>query len=245
MDEVFNRHVTNVPGPPIAVKVDIPFEMSITGGRKEISYYRLVKCFDCNNSNIKTVCIKCNGTGKRKYGSGAVQAADNRELPCNGCKGTGHSVSGVCQSCNGTLRKRIKEDLLIPIPPGIDSGTILTFDGRGNYRTRDLYDSLAVMINVQPNENGLILDGNDVISTVELNLLEALQGTKKNLRTIKGDKVLEFKPKIKNGDRVRVSGFGVPPNGAHIFVINITYPEDVSELISVLEKPIIIPASPK
>jgi molecular chaperone DnaJ len=245
MDEVFNKKFTNIPGPPIAVKADIPFEMSIVGGRKDISYSRLVKCFDCNNANIKTTCIKCNGTGKRKYGSGAIQPADNRELPCNGCKGTGYSTSGVCQSCNGTFKKRIKEDISIPIPAGIENGTILTLNGRGNYRTKDLYDSLVVMINVLPNENGLILDGSDVISTVELSLLEALQGTKKNLRTIRGDKVLEFKPKIRNGDRVRVSGFGVPPNGAHVFVINVTYPEDVSDLISVLEKPVIIPASPK
>ncbi len=46
---------------------------------------------------------------------------------------------------------------------------------------------------------------------------------------------MEFKPKTRNGDTVRVAGFGVPPNGAHIFVVNVTYPEDVSGLISVLE----------
>ena len=244
MDEVFYRQVSNIPGPPIAIEVEIPFEMSIVGGRKDVSYSRLVKCFDCNNVNIKTVCIKCNGTGKRKYGSGVIQAADNRELPCNACKGTGHITSGVCQSCKGTLKKRVTETLSIYIPPGTESGTTLTFNGRGNYRTKEFYDGVAVMINVQPNENGLILDGNDVISTVELSLLEALQGTKKNLRTIKGDKILEFKPKIKNGDRIRVLGFGVPPNGSHIFIVSISYPEDVSELIEVLEKPIVIPASP-
>ena len=245
MDELFNKKVANAPGPPIAVKIDVPFEMSIVGGRKDISYSHFVKCFDCNNSNIKTTCIKCNGTGKRKYGSGTIQPADNRELPCTSCKGTGRSAPGVCQSCNGTSKRRITEELSVPIPPGIKSGTILTFDGRGNYRAKDIYDGLVVMVNVQPNENGLILDGDDVISTVELSLLEALQGAKKSLRTIRGDKILEFKPKIKNGDRIRVSGFGVPPNGAHVFVISVTYPEDVSELISILEKPIIISASPK
>jgi molecular chaperone DnaJ len=237
MDEVFNRKVSNIPGPPIAIKVDVSFEMSIIGGRKEVSYSRFVKCFDCSNVNIKSVCVKCNGTGKRKYGNGAVQAADNRELPCNGCKGTGYSTSnGVCQSCKGTLRKRITEEISVPIPPGIENGTVLTFNGKGNYRTKDIYDGLAVLINVQPNKNGLTLDESDVISTVELSLLEAIQGTKKSIHTIKGNKVLEFKPKIKNGDRIRVSGFGVPPSGAHIVVISVNYPDDVSELIAVLEK---------
>jgi hypothetical protein len=46
---------------------------------------------------------------------------------------------------------------------------------------------------------------------------------------------LAFKPKTRHRDTVRVSGFGVPPHGAHVFVVNVKYPDDVSKLIEALE----------
>jgi molecular chaperone DnaJ len=236
MDQMFkNNFEVRYSGPPIAVNVGIPFDEAVLGCRREVKYNRTVKCLVCKEGKIKAPCGRCNGTGKRKYGSGSFSAGD-RELPCNGCVGTGFVVSGSCRECGGSFKRRIEDTIYISVPPGIESGTMLTQKGKGNYRAKDIYDDLIVMITVLPSTNGLTMSGNDVISTVELSLLEALRGTKKSLRTVKGEKVLEFKPKIKNGDRIRVSGFGAPPNGAHIFMLNVMYPEDVSELIAVLEK---------
>lgn len=236
MDEFFKpiNHV-NI-GMPLVVGIEIPFEEAISGAAKEIKYTRIVKCDVCKDGRSKGVCLKCNGTGKRKYGSGSVQAVDDRELPCNVCVGSGVAKMGICNTCQGTSKKKRSEKFTITIKPGTMNGTRIQIQGFGNYFIRDMYGDLIVEINVQANADGLTLSGEDVISVVELSLLEAFKGTKKSLRTIKGEKVLEFKPKIKNGDRVRVAGFGVPPNGAHVFIVNVNYPEDVSEIIEVLEK---------
>jgi DnaJ-class molecular chaperone len=158
--------------------------------------------------------------------------------------GTGVAGAGPCNICRGTSKKKHIETIPVTIKPGTVNGSRIQMKGLGNYLIRDMYGDLIIIINVKENADGLTLSGEDVISVVELSLLEALKGTKKSLRTIKGEKVLEFKPKIRNGDRIRVSGFGVPPNGAHIFVVNVTYPEDVSELIETLEKKEPVPPEP-
>jgi molecular chaperone DnaJ len=216
---------------PLVINIEIPFEIAISGGFQEVQYTRSIKCESCKNGKNKTSCLKCNGSGKRKYG---VQASD-RELPCTHCTGTGFVLSGICNVCNGKSVKNTLAKINIKINPGTINGTKITLNGNGNNIIDNLYGDLVVVINVKASSEGLTLSGSDVISVVELTLLEALKGTKKSLRTIKGDKVLEFKPKIKNGDKIRVSGFGVPPNGAHIFTVSVVYPEDVSNLISVLD----------
>jgi molecular chaperone DnaJ len=236
MDEVFNKVHVNNGSMSLVVNLEISFETAIFGGVIEIKYPRIVKCDVCKDGKAKVACPKCNGSGKRKYGSGAVQATNDRELPCNGCTGTGVAGAGVCTVCQGTSKKKHIETIPVTIKPGTVNGSRVQMKGFGNYLIRDMYGDLILTINVKANADGLTLSGEDVISVVEISLLEALKGTKKSLRTIKGDKVLEFKPKIRNGDRIRVSGFGVPPNGAHIFVVNVTYPEDVSEVIEALEK---------
>jgi molecular chaperone DnaJ len=242
MAQMFHQNfVINHPGPPIVITISIPFEMSVLGGNKEITYNRLVKCANCIDGKTKVPCKKCNGTGKRKYGgdfNGGFKPADDRELPCNGCTATGSTTYGICKACNGSSKTQTSETFSIQIPPGVQNGNNLIMNGRGNYRIMDLYDALVIVINVEKDPD-FILVGNDVISNVELSLLEALKGTKKSLRTIKGEKTLQFNPKIKNGDKIKVSGFGVPPNGHHVYEITVNYPEDVSELINVLEKDII------
>ena len=237
MDEIFNRDSTNHSGPPIFVSVDISFKQAVLGCSVEISYTRISRCQSCKYGIKKVPCTKCGGTGSRKYGTGAVRSADQRELPCNACIGSGFIVNnGLCSVCHGSFRKQANETINVQIPAGITNGTQKILNGMGNYRCKEIYDDVIMTISVLPDVNGLILSGSDVISTVELSLLEALKGTKKSLHTIKGEKVLEFKPKIRNGERVRVSGFGVPSTGAHIFIVNVIYPEDVSKLIDVLER---------
>jgi molecular chaperone DnaJ len=234
MGEVFKSARMRIT--PLVVTMEIPFETAVRGGTQNLTYTRLIKCDVCIDGKSSRVCPKCNGVGKRKYGAGAVQVSD-RELPCTSCKGTGQTstIYSKCAVCEGVGKKNTSETIPITIQPGMNSGTKIIHKGFGHYFSNNIYGDLIVEIVVKEHEHGLTLSGIDVISTVELSLLEALKGTKKALHTIDGEKVLEFKPKIKNGDRVRVSGFGVPPNGAHIFIVNITYPEDVSKVIEALE----------
>lgn len=229
MENVFKNKINSTP--PLVVSVKISFEESVLGCKKEFNYSRLVMCACINNQT----CTKCNGSGTRKYG---MSGSDGRELPCTNCQGTGklfRNYASSCNQCKGQGKYKETKTLTITIPPGTSGQLIIP--QKGNYNPLiKAYEDLIVKVFVEENTKGLSLHGQDVISTVDLTLLESLKGTKKLLVTVKGEKSLEFKPKIKNGDRIRVSGFGVPPNGAHIFIVNVIYPDDVSELINCLEK---------
>jgi len=234
MDETFNPFgiPTHIRGEPIIVSVEIPFEIAVTGGRKEVTYERSVKC-TCDSGNIpisesKQMCPKCGGHGYRKYGNG------EKNLPCNICKGTGYLSSKTkCSKCGGSGITQSVDTMKVAIPPGAESGTRLILKEKGNYR-KNAYDNVIVVVRVLP-DHDMQLSGKDVISVVELSLLEALTGTKKKLRTVKGEKTLAFKPKTRHRDTIKVSGYGVPPNGSHTFIVNVSYPEDVTRIIEVLE----------
>jgi molecular chaperone DnaJ len=239
MDQVFNIHFrqpNQARGEPIIVNVEVPFEMAVLGGKKEITYERTVKC-DCSSQAAgKVLCQKCGGHGYRKYGHGP-QSPEDKQLPCTNCKGTGYTPSSVqssCSECAGSGMKKSVDTLKVSIPPGVESGLRLILKGKGHYRPSGVYDNVIAVMHVLP-DHDMQLSGEDVISVVELNLLEALKGTKRKLRTVKGEKTLTFKPKTRHRDTVKVSGFGVPPNGAHTIIVNVSYPEDVTDLIKVLE----------
>jgi molecular chaperone DnaJ len=235
MAEMFNVEGFNpfgsprqVRSEPIIIQIDVPFEMAVLGGKKNVTFERNVKCESCTGGKVaggsKQMCQKCGGHGRRKYGK------DDKELPCTSCNATGYT----CSECSGTGIRKSVDTLQVNIPPGVESGLRLILKSKGHFRLGG-YDNVVVIIRVLP-DHDMHLSGTDVISVVELSLLEALKGTKKKLRTVKGEKTLAFKPKSRHRDTVRVLGFGVPPHGAHTFVINVTYPENVDDLIEVLEK---------
>lgn len=243
MDEIFGGRAPGVnfryeraqPSQPIIVPVEIPFEMAVLGGKKDITYERTLQCTrsDCKRGSIeglnKKVCQKCGGHGYRKYGN------DDKQLPCNVCKATGYvSNKTQCPECIGGVIKKV-ETLKVTIPPGVQTGLKLVIKGKGHYNPGDFFDDVVVIIKVLP-DHDMQLDGNDVIGVVELTLLEALKGTRKKLRTVKGEKLLAFKPKTRHRDTVRVAGFGVPPDGSHVVIVNVNYPDNVSKLIEALEK---------
>lgn len=217
---------------PIIISVDIPFDVSVLGGTKEIIYERVIKCDACTGGKVssnKVMCSKCNGKGHRKYGS------EDRELPCTTCGATGYITNNsICDKCKGSGTQKSVDTLKVTIPSGMESGVRLILNGKGNYNPSfNIYDNVIVVISVIP-DHDMQLSNGDVISVIELNLLEALQGTKKKVRTVKGEKTLVIKPKTRHRDTIRVAGFGVPPMGNHTIVINVSYPDNVDNLIEVL-----------
>jgi DnaJ-class molecular chaperone len=209
MGSVFNMHVNRGQRRQqnnIFVTVEVPFATSVLGGNQNISYERTIRC----NS--------CKGTGKVPNTS--VDAKDPDTL---------------CASCKGSGTTKQREHYAIVISPGFVNGTQMVIRGKGHWFKDAAYDDVVVQVRVVQ-DSEMRLEGVNVISNIELTLLEALSGCKKEVRTIKGNKTLTLKPKTRNGDEIKVKGFGVPNNGSHIINVVVNYPEDVTKLIECLEK---------
>jgi DnaJ-class molecular chaperone len=69
-------------------------------------------------------------------------------------------------------------------------------------------------------------------------LLECLEGCKKTIRTVHGEKEITIPEKSKHQQLIHLSGFGVKnQNGDHIVIVDLEYPEDkINDIINILKK---------
>jgi DnaJ-class molecular chaperone len=83
-------------------------------------------------------------------------------------------------------------------------------------------------------EPGLRLDGINVVSDLEISLLDALRGCKKTVNTIQGDKEIEIQPQSRHKDEVVIPHLGVNGAGNQRVILDVKYPSNVGNLIDVL-----------
>jgi molecular chaperone DnaJ len=239
--------VRNYPDPILQIKIS--FIESVSSIEKEISYIKYDKCSECNGKTYIAMaenCDKCNGLGQTMLRNGPMQIVTE----CNYCNGTGKKLN-KCSKCNGEGVEQKSVSNKLKLPKSIRNGMTIRVPGAGNFKTRvtvaklfhdtgmerDIYGD--IFINVSVDEDDVMrLDssGENIESDINLTLLESLKGTIKKVKTIKGELSLKINPKSKNGTKMKVSGYGPCGEGSHIFNINVEYPENVDNLISVLEK---------
>lgn len=51
---------------------------------------------------------------------------------CPNCGGNGEMISEYCRKCSGEGRIRVKKDIKLKIPPGVNKGSILRVAGEGD-----------------------------------------------------------------------------------------------------------------
>ena len=97
----------------------------------------------------------------------------------------------------------------VKIPPGVKTGSQVRIAGgspdRGSGAPGDLY----LRIKVQPDPR-FERKGDDLHSTIKVDLYDALLGGEVNVPTISGDVKLKIKPGTQNGQTIRLRGKGMP-----------------------------------
>jgi molecular chaperone DnaJ len=228
----FRRVRTYGPQNPKA-NVSLSFEESILGCDKDVLIARRTRCSACSGAGViasdkEVQCHGCRGSGTKNVFGNIRQ--------CNNCAGKGKAHTKItCSVCSGIGGIVNEQTIKVAIPPGAEDNGMVRLTGLGDYVPNlGGYTDCFIRISVG-NSQEFIRDGGDVISTLEVSLLDALKGTTKKVRTVKGEKTLKLKPGVKNKDPVRVPGFGVPPDGAHVFILDVQYPENTDAIIKALE----------
>jgi len=130
---------------------------------------------------------------------------------CPDCKGSGETFEHICSECQGEKRILIKKKMDIDIPAGIDDGMVIKLTGEGNAgvgtkASGDLY----VRFHVQTQEKGLERDGVDLHYEIQLDLIEAILGTKKEINIpILGKRTVTIEPGTQAESILKISGDGV------------------------------------
>jgi molecular chaperone DnaJ len=224
----------------INININLTFEESILGCEKEIKYNKDNKCNGCNGLGKTpgpSTCRNCNGRGRIIIQQGSFRL----EQGCPACRGSGGKMD-VCSICNGAGIQNQEISAKLKIPPILrrdqnirvsGGGHFIAYDQFGQANYSDLY--LNPTINNNENIDIIINDNGDLVSTINISLLEALEGCKKEVYTVKGNKNIEIKPLSKNKDSIIIPNCGAGGIRSHIIIINVNYPNNINSLIEVLK----------
>jgi len=226
---------THIVNSNIALNATISFKESVIGSKTDLKYNRKVKCGSCSgNGGIQqnNGCDRCGGNGMIVNQQGHSFSART----CDKCKG--RVPVSPCHECKTEGSIMVETSVSVSIPGGIPNGGILRLGGMGNFAgsifNTDQYTDVHLKINVIPID-GLTLDEMNVISKLDISLLEALEGCTKKINTIDGMKDIYVSPKTKNKDIVKMPKLGVNRQGDQQVIIDVKYPDDVSIIISTLK----------
>lgn len=220
---------------PVDTYTTISFLESVWGVKKDIKYSRQGKCTACNGQGESTLnngCTECGGRGQTVSKKGNMVYVST----CTKC--FGQSNTEDCKSCNATGTVDSEVSVHVTIPGGVSNGSILRLSGMGNFAgvfmmSLDQYTDAMLHIHVTP-DPGLSLDGQHVISKLEVSLLEAIRGCNKSVKTVLGHQHVEIKPMSRNGDTIVIPRMGVNRTGDQRVILDVKYPQDINKLVTAL-----------
>lgn len=215
----------------VEIHTTISFKDSVFGTKLDLKFTRQGKCQDCDGLGQKTLnngCSKCNGIGQITLQRGNMIFT----ATCDKCQG--QVKYEKCISCKGEATTSNDVSVNVSIPGGIENNSILKMGSMGNFAGSqfgmDLYTDALLFINVTP-EEGLTLINKDVVSTISISLLEALQGCNKEVNTVIGKQEINIKPKSRNKEEIIISNLGVDRLGNQRVILDVQYPDNIDKLI--------------
>lgn len=138
-----------------------------------------------NSSDIET-CPECHGSGQVTATQQTIFGTMQTQKTCSRCQGSGKIIKNRCTSCQGKGYNRVKKDIEIKIPAGINNGQQIKVSGKGERGLNggpngDLY----IEVNVTGSKE-FVRDGNDIRTEVEIPMVDAILGCKIEVKTVYG-----------------------------------------------------------
>lgn len=200
-------------GADVESVVNISFEESSTGVKKEVSYKNIVTCDTCGGTGCASgtspkTCHDCNGTGQVRINQRTPFGVVQTTRTCERCKGTGKIIEEPCKKCGGKGRVKKTKKIEINIPAGIDDGQMLNVSGAGNSGANGgPAGDLHVYINVRPHP---IFErrGDDIWCDVPVTFSQAALGSEVIVPTLDGKVSYLLREGTQPGDVFKLKGKG-------------------------------------
>lgn len=231
--QTHRKYKTNMSLPhDISLEQTISFKESVLGCKKDITYNCNIECAKCHGEGDKIIdngCKKCHGKGQVTSRQGHMIITTT----CSECKGKIDYEE--CKECTGTGYIASTRTISVVIRPGIIDKTTLQLMGVGHFHfVNGGNTNVLLLVKVIPIE-GLTLQDRNVISQVNISLLEALTGCSKDVVTIDGSQNITIPAASKNKEEVIIPKLGVERLGSQRVIINVTYPAQLDKLIDILK----------
>ena len=229
-----------VRGRDINHDIEITFEESFLGARKEFYINRNEKCSTCNGTGAKPgtspiTCPNCHGTGQVTQVQNTILGQMQTTRTCSECHGTGQIIKEPCTTCRGkgTIRKQAK--VTINIPAGIAEGETLILRGEGEPGERG-GEKGDMHLTVHVKRHSIFKrDGSNVLCDIPITMTQATLGAELEIPMVDGEKV---KYKIPEGTQtgtkfnIRNKGFKALNGnwqGDYIFTVNVQTPKRLTK----------------
>ena len=227
-------------GANLRAAVRITFDDSIRGVKKKLNIALKETCKTCGGNGCKPgtspeSCPKCNGTGQVVYTQQSRFGMVQNVQPCPDCNGTGQFIRNKCSDCSGTGYVKVRKEIEVNIPAGINNGQNVRITGKGepgiNGGPRgDLLVNVAVSRHPKFQRQDF-----DIFSTESISFGQAALGATIKIDTVDGPIDYTIKPGTQTDTRVRLKDKGVPSptnksrRGSHYVTLVVQVPERMTE----------------
>jgi len=206
-------------GDDLRLDLEIDFTKAIFGGDEKIKISHLETCDTCENGNgmkpgtKPRTCGTCGGSGIVTQVARTPLGMLQQQSACPQCQGTGQIVDEYCGTCSGRGRLQKSKQLMITIPPGVDSGSRLRIRKEGDAGPKggppgDLY----VFLKVKPSKD-FKRDGADIYTEARISYVDAILGCEIDVKTVDGDTKLTIPAGTQPETVMKMDGKGAPKLG--------------------------------
>lgn len=201
-------------GQDALVRVELDLDEVIFGTKRDLEVNTAVLCETCQGSccvpgTSPVMCDICQGTGQIQRTMRSLLGNVMTSNPCGTCRGYGTIIAHPCVTCAGQGRVRATRSIPVDIPAGVETGLRLQMPGQGEVGPAggpngDLFLEMKVRHHETFSRNG-----DDLLATIEVQMTDAILGTKTTLKGLDGDVSVEIKPGMQSAEVITVKERGI------------------------------------
>ena len=225
-------------GRDVLVRTRISLEEAAFGTESVVEYVADVSCPVCSGTGSAPesrpiTCPDCGGAGQVRTAQRSLFGTMMSVTTCPTCRGEGVVIRDPCRECGGTGAIRQTVEVKVEVPAGVDSGTRLRLNGRGEHGGRGANSGdLFVEVIVDPDPR-FERRGHDLVHRTSIGIAEAALGTRIEVPTIEDEPVeIDIPRGTQPGTVMTVPGRGMTILGRRgrgdlVVVVDVEVPRDL------------------
>jgi len=239
---MFGHHTRNQApqkGQTIHGNLTFTLEDVLNGTSKKIKFRKHKVCNNCHGSgkdsnSREEICPHCQGRGQMVYTQHTPFGVTHQVTTCQHCGGSGKIVYNPCKSCGGSgyVDEIVEESFLLP--KGIMNGMNFVISNKGNEVIGGETGDIVMTLNELPHER-FRREGSDLITTINVDVVDAILGCKFEIVTLSKKKVtIDIPSGSEEGTEIIVPSEGLPVynqnfSGCLICKVHLVIPKKLTE----------------
>ena len=202
-------------GTSLRVEIEVDFRDAALGTERKIDLWREELCPTCTGSGSKPgkqpeTCRSCAGRGVVMQSAGFFSV----QRTCPTCGGEGKRITDPCDACKGRGSHRVKKEITIKIPAGIEDSTRMRVTGEGE-PSRDGGPPGDLYVDVFVSEHEFFKrEGADLHCEIPITFTQAALGADIEVPTVEGRAKLKIPRGTVSHSVFRIRGEGLARVGS-------------------------------